>query len=76
MGAFHGNLPHVANIDNQRNSTNLQVSVAVQHNFHSNAYVQQYRLHRCFDTATVNTWLTANSHVTRHGLFLHNPKAI
>jgi hypothetical protein len=28
VGAFHGNLPHVANIDNQHNSTNLQVSVA------------------------------------------------
>jgi hypothetical protein len=30
VGAFHGNLPHVANIDNQRNSTNLQVPVAME----------------------------------------------
>jgi hypothetical protein len=50
VGAFHENFPHVANIDNQRNSTILQVSIAMQQHFHSNAYaqdsntcVQQYR---------------------------------
>jgi hypothetical protein len=29
VGAFHGNFPQVANINNQRNSTTLQVSVAM-----------------------------------------------
>jgi hypothetical protein len=71
VGAFNENLSHVANVDNQRNSTILQVSVALQQHFHSNAYaqhnnayVQQYRLHRCYDTTTVSTWLTATLYVT------------
>jgi hypothetical protein len=37
-----GNPPHVSNIDNQRNSTILQVPVAMQQHFHSNVYAQQY----------------------------------
>jgi hypothetical protein len=33
VGAYHGNLQHAANIDNQRNSTILQVTVAMQQHF-------------------------------------------
>jgi hypothetical protein len=38
VGAFHGNLPHVANVDNQHNSINLQVSVAMELLLHSSGH--------------------------------------
>jgi hypothetical protein len=41
VGTFHGNLPHVANIGDQLNSSNLQVSIAMH--CITIAYTQQYR---------------------------------
>jgi hypothetical protein len=43
VGSFHENFPQVVNTGNQRNSTILQVSVAMQQHFHSKAYAQQCR---------------------------------
>jgi hypothetical protein len=59
MGAFHGILPHVANIDNQ----SATVFVAMQQHSHSNAYVQHtYR----FIIAMIRL---SKEHVTENGVF-------
>jgi hypothetical protein len=63
VGAFHGNLPHAANIDNQRNSTNLRVSIAM-HSISIPTPMFNIATPTCNSAASPLLWYCHIKHVT------------